>query len=125
MIYGIGIDTEIVGRVEKLLAEHGDYIARIFTAGERTAAKNFPFEKRARFYASAFAGKEAVMKSLGTGWSAEVEWFEIEMPTGDSGTAKLFGASTKFAEKLGVSRIFVSLSGTSEFVAATAIAETD
>ncbi|MDQ2747788.1 MAG: holo-ACP synthase [Acidobacteriota bacterium] len=125
MIYGIGIDTEIVGRVEKLLAEHGDYVGRIFTAGERMAAKKFPLEKRARFYASAFAGKEAVMKSLGTGWSAEVEWFEIETPIGDSGTAKLFGASAKFAEKIGVSRIFVSLSATSEFVAATAIAETD
>ena len=123
MIYGIGIDTEIVERVRRFLAEHDDYIERVFTAGERTAAQRFPFEKRARFYTAAFAGKEAVMKSLGTGWSADIEWAEIEMPTRDSGEAKLYGKSARHAQKTGISRIFVSLSGTSKFVAATAIAE--
>ncbi|MGI9036673.1 MAG: holo-ACP synthase [Pyrinomonadaceae bacterium] len=123
MIYGIGIDTENVGRVERFLAKHADFIERVFTQGEMAAAKKFPPKKRARFYASAFAGKEAVMKALGAGWSAEIEWAEIETPLGDSGTAKLFGSSARYAEKIGVSRIVLSLSATSKFVAATAIAE--
>ena len=123
MIYGIGIDTEIVGRVRRFLAEHDDYIERVFTAGERTAARKFAPEKRAQFYTAAFAGKEAVMKSLGTGWSAEIEWAEIETPFDNSGAAKLYGKSARYAEKMGISRIFVSLSATHEFVAATAIAE--
>ena len=126
MIYGIGIDMEKVARVERFLARHGDFAARVFTADERMAAEKFSPEKRPRFYAAAFAGKEAVMKALGTGWSAEVEWFEIETSSGGAATAaKLYGKSARFAEKMGVSRIVVSLSATAQSVAAMAIAETD
>ncbi len=125
MIYGIGIDTEIIGRVGRLLADHAGYIGRVFTEDEQRAAENLPPKQRIRFFASAFSAKEAIMKALGTGWSSKVEWSEIEIPLGNSAAARLYGATAKYAEKLGVKRISVSHSETSKFVVATAIAEKD
>lgn len=125
MIYGIGIDTETIGRVERLLEEHGDQIGRIFTGNERAAAAILPPILRLRFYASAFSGKEAVMKALKTGWSPKVDWSEIEIPLGDSATVRLYGGSARMADRMGISRIVVSFTATSQFVVATAVAEKD
>ncbi len=125
MIYGIGIDMEIIGRVERLLEEHADHIERVFTKDEQAAAAILSPGQRLRFYASAFSGKEAVMKALKTGWSPEVEWSEIEIPLGDSTTARLFGGSARVAHRMGISRIVVSITGTSKIVVATAVAEKD
>ncbi len=123
MIYGIGVDTEIIGRVERLLAEHPDRIGAVFTKGEQVVASSLSPRQRLRFYASAFSGKEAVMKALKTGWSPEIDWSEIEVPFGDSVTARIYGRSARTLRRMGISQIFVSFAGTSKIVVATAIAE--
>lgn len=125
MIHGIGIDTEIVERVERLLAEHAAHIGRVFTDGEQAVAKSLKPSQRLGFYASAFSGKEAVLKALGTGWNSEVEWAEIEIPLGDSAMARLYGGSARAARRMGISRIVVSFAVTSKIVVATAVAEKD
>lgn len=123
MIYGIGIDTEMIERVGRLLEDHSGNIERVFTKSELAAAETLSPKQKIRFYAEAFSGKEAVMKALGTGWNSKTEWSEIEIPLGDSQAAKLYGSTAKYAENLGVSRISVSLTATAKFVMATAVAE--
>lgn len=125
MIYGIGIDTEIVGRVKRFLEEHPVRIGAVFTKNEQAAAELLSPEHKLRYYASAFSGKEAVMKALKTGWSPKVEWSEIEIPLGDSASAWLYGGSALMADQMGISRIVVSFTGTSQIVVATAVAEKD
>ncbi len=113
----------MIERVGRLLEDHGGYIKRVFTTGELAAAEVLSPKQKIRFYATAFSGKEAVMKALGTGWSSKIEWSEIEIPLDNSAAARLYGTTAKYAEKLGVSRISVSLTATTKFVMATAVAE--
>ncbi|ALK08603.1 holo-ACP synthase [Blastochloris viridis] len=94
MILGLGSDLIDIRRVEKTLERHGErFIARVFTAVERTAA-----ERRvgpAATYAKRFAAKEACAKALGTGIRAGVFWRDmgvVNLPGGRP-TLKLTGGA--------------------------------
>ena len=66
-IIGLGVDLAEVGRVRDLLARYGDaFRQRCFTDHEWEYAHRF--SDPAGRLSARFAGKEAVMKSLGTGW---------------------------------------------------------
>ena len=66
-IVGLGVDLAEVDRVRGLLARYGDaFRRRCFTDHEWEYAHGF--SDPAGRLAARFAGKEAVMKSLGTGW---------------------------------------------------------
>jgi len=84
MILGIGSDLVDIGRIEKVIARHGErFLARVFTAAERARA-----ERRAdqsATYAKRFAAKEACAKALGTGMRAGVFWRDmgvVNLPSG-------------------------------------------
>lgn len=62
MIRGIGTDIIEIERIQKALEIPG-FKERVFTARERKERG-----KRVESYASAFAGKEAIVKALGTGF---------------------------------------------------------
>ena len=84
MIVGLGTDIVEVDRIGKMIADHGDhFLARVFTAGEiehcQTSA-GF-----AQHYAGRWAAKEAVMKALGTGFTPDVNWTDIEVLVKPSG----------------------------------------
>ncbi|MDH3189526.1 MAG: holo-ACP synthase, partial [Acidimicrobiia bacterium] len=64
-ILGLGVDLADIERVESVLDRYPRFAERCFTEHEREYA--FRFTKPARRLAARFAGKEAVMKSLGTG----------------------------------------------------------
>jgi holo-[acyl-carrier protein] synthase len=84
MILGIGSDLVDVGRIEKVIARHGErFLVRIFTAAERARAERRP--NRAATYAKRFAAKEACAKALGTGLRAGVFWRDmgvVNLPSG-------------------------------------------
>ena len=84
MIIGLGTDIVEVDRIQKMIADHGaHFLERVFTAGEIAHCQ--PRRESAPHYAGRWAAKEAVMKVLGTGFTNEVGWTEIEAerPTGD------------------------------------------
>ena len=69
-----------IARVGKLVGDHAGALERIFTPGERGFCDAVGGRRRDARYAAAFAAKEAVMKALGTGWRADVEWWSRHIP---------------------------------------------
>ncbi len=118
----VGIDIEHVARMARFIEQHAERLGRVWTAGEREFCES-SVKHRARRYAMMFAAKEAVMKTLGTGWRDGVEWREIETSSRDA-VVKLHGATAQTAATANIERITISFAMTKETVIATAVAET-
>src|SRR3954468_23115435 len=77
-IVGIGTDIVEVVRVGKMIERHGElFLNRVYTDQEiRYCQKR---KEYIQHYAGRWAAKEAVMKTLGTGWTQGVGWRDIEV----------------------------------------------
>ncbi len=110
MIAGIGIDIVDIGRIEGLLARHGErFTRRVFTEAEAAYARRSV--KPAERLAGRFAVKEAVLKAFGTGKSQGILWRDVETVRGPMGRPKvtLYGEAVKYMNKLGGSAIHVTI----------------
>ena len=123
-IVGLGVDLADIGRVERVLNKYPRFAERCFTDHERQYA--FRFANPARRFAARFAGKEAVMKSLGTGWR-RIRWTEIEITGGGKPTVRMSGNAARRAEMLGVTEVLVTIThtDTTALVMAVAVGEHD
>jgi len=123
-ILGLGVDLADIDRVEGVLARYPRFAERCFTDHEREYASRF--QNPARRFAARFAGKEAVMKSLGTGWR-RVRWRDIEITGGGKPTVRMTGTAAKRASLLGVTDVLVTIThtNTSALVMAVAVSEHD
>jgi holo-[acyl-carrier protein] synthase len=108
-IIGLGVDLAEIDRVEALVAKYPRFTERCFTEHEREYAARYA--KPARRLAARFAGKEAVMKSMGTGWR-RIRWTDIEITGGGKPTVNLFGTARRRADMLGVTEIHVTITHT-------------
>ena len=119
-IVGLGVDLAEVDRVRGLLARYGDaFRRRCFTAHEWEYAHGF--SDPAGRLAARFAGKEAVMKSLGTGWR-RLRWTDIEITGGGRPRAILTGRAAIRAGMLDVSEVLVTVTHTRDQAIVMAIA---
>ena len=126
MILGIGVDVAPIVRVARLVEQHASELQRIFTPGERAFCDRAPARVRDVRYAAAFAGKEAAMKALGTGWRGDVTWCDIDTASRDErGAVALLGGALRAARDQGVSRVLISVSTSRMAAVAAAIAERD
>jgi holo-[acyl-carrier protein] synthase len=119
MIY-TGIDLIEIPRVAGVLERYPErFLVKIFTEGEQRYARGRPHQ-----LASRFAAKEAVMKLLGTGVRG-VPWKSIEVTRKRGGAPEilLHGPAKARAEKMGITRIALSLSHSREFATASAVGE--
>jgi holo-[acyl-carrier protein] synthase len=107
-IIGTGIDLADIERVGRVLAKYPRFAERCFTDHEREYA--FRFAKPERRLAARFAGKEAVMKSMG-GWR-RVRWKDVEITGGGKPTVRIYGTARKRADMLGVTGFEVSITHT-------------
>jgi len=110
VIVGLGIDITEVERMRQAIERRGQaLLKRVFTPAEIAYCQKHrdPYER----FAGRFAAKEAAMKALGTGWRRGVRWLDIEVVRLGSGkpTLKLSGVAQKFAERLEVNNIAVSI----------------
>jgi holo-[acyl-carrier protein] synthase len=123
-ILGLGVDLADIERVGALLAKYPRFAERCFTAHEREYA--FRFSRPERRLAARFAGKEAVMKAMGTGWR-RIGWQDIEITGGGKPTVRMKGNATRRAAMLGISEVLVTIThtDTSALVMAVAIGEDD
>lgn len=108
-IIGLGIDLADIERVRRLLDRYPRFAERCFTEHEREYA--FGFAKPERRLAARFAGKEAVMKSLGTGWR-RVRWQDVEITGGGKPTVRVYGTAKRRADMLGVTGFEVTITHT-------------
>lgn len=116
MILGVGVDTVKISRVKKS-CENSHFQERVFTTGEIDQ-----FDSAKVRAASDFAGKEAVAKVFGTGFSG-CEPGEIEILRNDKGApyVNLYGGAKKIAESMGITRIKISITNTAGIATAFAI----
>ena len=124
MIVGFGVDIAEVDRLEDAITRRGRaFIERVFTPLEIAYCERFRYS--AERYAARFAAKEAAMKALGTGWARGVRWVDIEVVRLVSGqpTLELRGAARQHADRMGVSRIHVSLTHSGKLAFAEVIFE--
>jgi len=106
-IVGLGVDLAEVSRVRRLLDKYGEsFHRRCFTDHEWEYAHRYA-DPSARL-AGRFAGKEAVMKSLGTGWR-RLRWTDIEITGGGMPRVNLSGKAADRAKMLGVTEVKVSI----------------
>ncbi len=118
MNHYIGTDIIEIARIRESIERWGErFLNRVYTPSEQEM-----YDRRPHSLAACFAGKEAVMKVLGTG-NRGVAWREIEMLHHRSGKpyVRLHGRAIKEAEKLGIEEIDISLSHSREYATATAI----
>jgi holo-[acyl-carrier protein] synthase len=124
VIVGTGVDLAEVPRIRASIERYGEkFIRRIYTPAEiaYVERKANKFER----YAARFAAKEAGMKAIGTGWRRGVRWQDFEVANLPSGkpTLLLHGVAARFAEKLGVKNISLSITHTNELGMAHVILE--
>lgn len=121
-IIGLGVDLADIDRVEHVFGRYPRFIERCFTAHEQEYALRFA--KPARRLAARFAGKEAVMKSMGTGWR-RIGWTDIEITGGGAPTVRLKGRAAERAALLGVTDVLVTIThtDTTALVMAVAVGE--
>lgn len=120
---GIGIDIIELSRMRETIQRSGDvFLKRVFSAREIQYGRNH--ENPNRFFASAFAAKEAVFKALVLAWDSGVDLREIEINRGAYGEplALLKGAVKTLAEAKGCSRLLISLSYETDLAVALAMA---
>jgi holo-[acyl-carrier protein] synthase len=119
-IKGLGVDLVEIDRVRSLLDRNSEaFRRRCFTDHEWEYASRFR-DPSARL-AARFAGKEAVMKSLGTGWR-HLRWSDIEITGGGRPGVVLTGRAAERAEMLGVTEVLVTITHTRDQAVVMAIA---
>ena len=124
MIVGTGVDLAEVDRIQRSIERYGEkFIKRIFTPGEiaYVERKANKFER----YAARFAAKEAGMKAIGTGWRHGVTWQDFEVANLRTGKPTLLfhGVAARYAERLGVKNVALSITHTAALGMAHVILE--
>jgi holo-[acyl-carrier protein] synthase len=114
----VGTDLIEIERIVRALARPG-FRDRCFTAAEQAycEAKRNPAES----YAARFAGKEAVGKALGCG--VRFTWKEIEIVGPPKPGVTLSGKTLRFAERVGMTTVDVSLTHSRTMAGAVAVVE--
>lgn len=121
-ILGLGVDLADIQRVGRVLDKYPRFAERCFTEHEREYA--FGFARPERRLAARFAGKEAVMKSMGTGWR-RIRWKDIEITGGGKPTVRMSGNAARRASMLGVTEVLVTITHTDTSALVMAVAVGD
>ena len=122
-IIGHGIDIVAVEEIKaELESQNNTFVNRFYSPTEREQADAPPVHYR--YYAGRFAGKEAVVKALGTGFAGDITWRGIEILRRESGEpyVHLSDDVLNAANGLGIVDWFISISHCGEIAMASAIA---
>ncbi|MFQ5872735.1 MAG: holo-ACP synthase [Dehalococcoidia bacterium] len=113
----MGVDIVEIHRIRAAVERWGErFLHRVYTPRELDYCR-----QRVPELAVRFAGKEAVMKVLGTG-NRGVAWREVEiLPIkGGKPTVQLYDRAEARARKLGLSEVAISLSHSRDYAVASA-----
>ncbi len=123
MIIGLGTDIVEITRIGQMIERHGElFLQRVYTETEIRYCQQR--KEAMQHYAGRWAAKEAVMKTLGTGFTRGVGWQDIEVANRRSGQPKivLSGGAKEFAAQRGIDEILITISHCRTYATATAIA---
>lgn len=117
-----GIDLIECDRIREMMGRYPDkFLGRILTDAERAyvEAKRDPVPH----VAGRFAAKEAILKVLGTGWRGQISWRDMDIANDRAGAPQvaLSGECQRIAERLGITKILLSITHTPNYASASAI----
>ncbi len=118
----IGVDIVEIDRIRRIASRwEGSFLHRVYTEPELELCRQKPASLAARF-----AGKEAVVKALGTR-TGGIGWREIEIlaDSGGKPLLHLYGKAQRQADSLGLSNLAISLSHSREYAVALVVGETE
>ena len=118
----VGTDIVAIERIAQGVERGGSvFLDRTFTAAEQAAANSHALPPS--FYAKCFAAKEAVFKTLNTGWESGIEMHEIEILERESGQpyVVLHGHAKRLAEAAGAKDVLISVSYDGDYAVAFAV----
>lgn len=123
MIVGLGTDIVETVRIGEMIERHGElFLQRVYTEEEIKYCQRH--KEALQHYAGRWAAKEAVMKTLGTGFTKGVGWKDIQVCNHKSGRPliELSGGAARVAGKLRIDEVLVTISHCRAYATATAIA---
>lgn len=123
MVLGLGVDTVEISRIAAAYERHqGRFLERLLAEGEQDYWRQGG--SRIESLAGMWAAKEAVAKALGTGFSGfGLRDVVIGHDHRGGPTVTLLGGASQFAGSLGIERILVTISHSTEQAVAFAVAE--
>src|ERR1700683_5596472 len=110
MIVGIGTDIVEIPRIGKMIERHGEhFVQRVYTEEKIRYCQRR--KESFQHFAGRWAAKEAVMKTLGTGWTRGVGWLDIEVATKRSGQPliNIRGTARDIARRFGIDEVLISI----------------
>ncbi|MEJ6950346.1 holo-ACP synthase [Natronospora cellulosivora (SeqCode)] len=115
-----GIDLVNLSRFHSILKSNKRFKSRVYTCSERYYCDQYKFYWR--YYAQIFAGKEAVVKALGTGING-FAWQDVEIAYFD-GVFKvnLYNIAREIIRSKNIEEIKISLSHDKNYAIAFAVA---
>ena len=109
-----------------MIEKHGDHFLRhVFT--EHEILYSSTKKRSVEHFAGRWAAKEAMLKAIGTGWISGITWKDVEIRNDGRGkpSIELSGGAKKFADKLGITEIHLSISHCTTHAIAQVVAVSD
>jgi holo-[acyl-carrier protein] synthase len=124
MIYGIGTDIVELSRVKGIYDRYGDHFARRILMDEELEIYGSTRDP-VRFLAMRFAGKEATVKAMGTGFAHGVWLRDVGILSNDWGRPLIVWSDrgSRVCARLGIGSGHVSLTDDAGLVMAFAVVE--
>lgn len=124
MIFGIGTDIVELSRVKGIYGRFGDHFARRILMDEEMTLYRRARDK-VRFLAMRFAGKEATVKAMGTGFAHGVWLRDVGILNNDWGRPVVVWSErgSRVCARLGIGSGHVSLTDDAGLVMAFAVVE--
>ncbi len=122
-VLGIGTDIIECVRIAKMIEKHGEiFLNRVYTRNEISYCSCRKSSNQ--HYAGRWAAKEAVLKTLGTGWAHGIQWTDVEVVNEIGGRPRieLAGQARIISQQLGIREILISISHCRSYAIAYATA---
>jgi len=122
-VIGIGTDITECLRIAQMIERHGElFVNRVYTAEEIKYCQGR--KQSTQHFTGRWAAKEAILKAIGTGWRKGITWRDVEVLNEASGKpiATLRGGAKDVAERLGITKLLISISHCRSHATAYAIA---
>jgi holo-[acyl-carrier protein] synthase len=122
MIYGIGIDVLQLERIQRVYAKHGEhFVERLLLPDEERQFRRTA--RPARFLAMRFAGKEAVVKAMGTGFAHGMWIRDVGVVQNSWGKPEVIYSERgqRLRDKLGIGACHITLTDEAGLVVAVAV----
>jgi holo-[acyl-carrier protein] synthase len=122
MIYGIGIDVLQTERVERVYLKHGErFVSHLLMPQEREQLARTA--RKARFLATRFAAKEAIVKGMGTGFAHGVWIRDVGIVQNGWGRPEIVYSArgARVRDELGIGEGHVTLTDEAGLVVAVAV----